>query len=179
MMASLYYTVFTTPMGWMGALASTKGLVQTTLPQSSSGKCLSILKVTTNDTFCHNLFARLISRLNLYMKGVPIHFGNEPIDLDDTPPFLASAWKACISIPIGETRTYKWLAIKSGNPKASRLAGQSMARNRLPIIVPCHRIIGSDGKLRGFGGGTTQLDLKLRLLKLEAQMNSCNHINDI
>ena len=86
-------------------------------------------------------------------------------------PFHRQAWQACMSIPFGETRTYKWLATQAGKPKAPRAAGQSMARNRLPIVVPCHRVIAADGGLRGFGAGATQLDLKQSLLSMEADAN--------
>jgi methylated-DNA-[protein]-cysteine S-methyltransferase len=70
------------------------------------------------------------------------------------------------SIPFGEVRTYRWLAQKIGNPRALRAVGSANARNRWPVVIPCHRIVGSDGHLTGFSapGG---LDLKARLLKLE------------
>ena len=72
-----------------------------------------------------------------------------------------------MTIPYGETRPYKWLAARAGRPNAPRAAGQSMARNRLPIVVPCHRVVASDGSLRGFGRDAAQLGLKQRLLDLE------------
>ncbi len=94
-------------------------------------------------------------------------FEAEPIDVEDASPFMQAAWGACRRIPAGETRSYKWLAEQAGRPQAPRAAGQSMARNRLPIIIPCHRVIASDGSLRGFGTGASQLGLKQRLLDLE------------
>ena len=67
--------------------------------------------------------------------------------------------------PAGETQTYLWLAEKAGSPKAVRAAGQAMARNRVPLIIPCHRVIGRDGGLHGFAG--PGIGMKARLLELE------------
>jgi len=78
--------------------------------------------------------------------------------------FEKTVWHALREIPYGETRTYKWLAEKIGKPNASRAVGQALSRNPLPIIVPCHRIIESDGSLGGYSGG---IDIKRRLLDIE------------
>jgi len=84
----------------------------------------------------------------------------------DVTTFFKKAWEVCRTIPFGETRSYRWLAEKAGNIRAARSAGQAMARNRLPLLVPCHRVVASDGSLHGFGGGG--LPLKSRLLEMEA-----------
>ena len=73
-------------------------------------------------------------------------------------------WLTLKEIPFGETRTYKWLAEKIGKPNASRAVGQALGRNPIPILLPCHRIIESDGSLGGFSGG---VDIKRRLLDIE------------
>lgn len=78
--------------------------------------------------------------------------------------FEKAVWQALTEIPFGETRTYKWLAEKIGKPKASRAVGQALGRNPIPIIIPCHRIIESDGSLGGYSGG---IDIKRRLLDME------------
>ena len=104
-----------------------------------------------------------------YLKGEENAFENITLDLEDAPPFFRAAWEACRTIPRGETRSYAWLAAAAGRPGASRAAGQAMARNRLSIVIPCHRVIGSDGGLHGYGGG---LDKKAHLLELEWQ--TCN-----
>ena len=162
------YDIFEISLGWMGVLASPRGLRRTTLPQPSPDRCVSFLRPDADvAAHCPGRFARLRSTLLLYFSGESVSFGDEPIDIDDAPPFHRAAWDACRSIPIGETRTYKWLAAQAGRPRSSRAAGQSMARNRLPIIIPCHRVIASDGSLGGFGKGAFQLHLKKRLLDLE------------
>jgi O-6-methylguanine DNA methyltransferase len=78
--------------------------------------------------------------------------------------FDHSVWTALKEIPFGETRTYKWLAEKIGRPNASRAVGQSLGRNPILIILPCHRIIESDGSIGGFSAG---IDIKRRLLEIE------------
>jgi methylated-DNA-[protein]-cysteine S-methyltransferase len=78
--------------------------------------------------------------------------------------FDQTVWITLKEIPFGETRTYKWLAERIGKPNASRAVGQALGRNPIPILLPCHRIIESDGSLGGFSGG---VDLKRRLLEIE------------
>lgn len=164
----LHHAVFETPLGWIGAIASERGLRRCTLPQQEPGACA--------DELCGDFeigvpaperFSELAGLFERYFENGREAFATVPIDVEDAPAFQRAAWLACRSIPSGETRSYKWLATRAGNPGASRAAGQAMARNRLPIVVPCHRVIGADGSLRGYGSGTTRLDLKRRLLELE------------
>jgi O-6-methylguanine DNA methyltransferase len=83
--------------------------------------------------------------------------------------FQKSVWNQIAVIPWGETRTYGQVAKMAKNPKASRAVGGACNKNPLPIIIPCHRVVGSDGSLVGFGGG---LDLKEKLLAFESKFNS-------
>ena len=163
------YDVFETRFGWMGVVASINGLRRTTLPQNSPDECLVRLGFDTFE-FRHSpgRFTGLIDRLSRYFDGENVEMDYQDIDVNDASPFERSSWAVCRTIRYGETRTYKWLAIKTGRPKAPRAVGQAMARNRLPIIVPCHRVLASDGQLRGFDGGEKRLDLKQRLLDLES-----------
>ena len=171
--ADRYYDIFETPLGWMGALTSSKGLRRTTLPQLSPDRCLAHLGPEADGAAIDpDRLGQLRGTLRRYFGGGGVTFRDEPIDIEDATPFLRAAWSACSSIPFGETRSYKWLAAEAGRPRALRAAGQSMARNRLPIIVPCHRVIGSDGGLGGYGRGVSQLRLKQRLLELEAAHSS-------
>lgn len=80
--------------------------------------------------------------------------------------FQKKVWQALCDIPYGETRSYKDIAIAVGNPKASRAVGMANNRNPIAIVVPCHRVIGSSGKLVGYAGG---LETKEKLLALEAE----------
>ena len=91
----------------------------------------------------------------------------EDFDLPLAPegtPFQQNVWKELCSIPYGETISYGELARRIGNPKASRAVGLANGSNPIPIIIPCHRVIGSNGKLTGYGGG---LPIKEKLLALE------------
>jgi methylated-DNA-[protein]-cysteine S-methyltransferase len=88
----------------------------------------------------------------------------QKIDPVNGTEFEKNVWLSLREIPFGETRTYKWLAEKIGKPNASRAVGQALGKNPLPIILPCHRIIESDGSLGGYSGG---IDIKRRLLDME------------
>ena len=78
--------------------------------------------------------------------------------------FMRRTWSALCDIPYGETASYKDIAVKIGNPKAVRAVGMANNRNPIPIFIPCHRVIGANGRLVGYGGG---LDIKTRLLEIE------------
>ncbi len=81
--------------------------------------------------------------------------------------FQKQVYAVVKTIPSGEVRSYSWVAEKIGNPKAARAVGQALKRNRLPIVIPCHRVIKKSGELGGFSGG---LDLKHELLKIEGRI---------
>ncbi|MFW6374386.1 MAG: methylated-DNA--[protein]-cysteine S-methyltransferase [Thermodesulfobacteriota bacterium] len=101
-------------------------------------------------------------QLSDYFEGKRKHF-----DLKLSPavtPFQGRVLQALQEVPYGETVTYGELARRIGQPNAARAVGMANARNPIPIVIPCHRVIGKSGKLTGFGGG---LDIKQRLLDLE------------
>ena len=85
-------------------------------------------------------------------------------DLDGLPPFTRAVLKAAAQIPYGEVRSYRWIAKKLGRPGASRAVGNALARNPVPIVIPCHRVVRSDGSIGGFALGA---GWKRRLLALE------------
>ncbi|MFN8222380.1 MAG: methylated-DNA--[protein]-cysteine S-methyltransferase [Gaiellales bacterium] len=89
------------------------------------------------------------------------------LDLRGLPPFTVSVLAELAKVPYGRTATYRDLAERVGKPSASRAVGTVMNRNRIPIVLPCHRIVGSSGSLVGYAGG---LELKERLLRLEGAM---------
>ena len=105
----------------------------------------------------------LKTKLQQYFDGQRVLF-DEPLDLREATAFQRRVWSVVRDIPYGEPRSYGQIAHQAGSPGAARAIGQAMATNPVPIVVPCHRVIGSDGDLRGFGGG---LDLKRRLLEME------------
>lgn len=102
------------------------------------------------------------AQLEAYFKGQRKAF---TLDLDARgTEFQKRVWQELVKIPYGQTLSYGELAARIGNPRACRAVGMANAKNPIPIIVPCHRVIGRDGSLTGFGGG---LDIKARLLELE------------
>ena len=107
-------------------------------------------------------FKEVKSQLAAYFAGALRRF-----DLPLVPSgtdFQTQVWKTLRTIPFGETRNYGWLAREIGRPKASRAVGAANGANPIPIIIPCHRVIGSSGALTGFGGG---IETKKFLLELE------------
>lgn len=111
----------------------------------------------------HPVIADARAQLAAYFEGDCTGF-NLPLDLRLGTPFQQLAWLTLGSIGYGQTITYGELADRMGRPSASRAAGAAIGRNPLAIIVPCHRVIGSNGSLTGYAGG---LERKLALLRLE------------
>lgn len=110
-------------------------------------------------------------QLSAYFEGGLKEFHQKIVFLSGTD-FEKSVWSALRDVPYGETRTYKWLSERIGKPKAHRAVGRALARNPLPIVLPCHRIIESDGHIGGYSSG---VDIKRRLLDMEyyySQMQS-------
>jgi methylated-DNA-[protein]-cysteine S-methyltransferase len=107
--------------------------------------------------------AQTVTQLREYFAGRRTEF-DLPLAVDGTA-FQRTVWRALQEIPYGETISYGELAKRVGNPKASRAAGSANGKNRIPIVIPCHRVIAAGGKLGGFGGG---LPVKQALLALES-----------
>lgn len=101
--------------------------------------------------------------LSAYFSGNLRAFNQEIVFLDGTE-FEKSVWRAAREVPYGETRTYKWLSERVGKPGAYRAVGQALSKNPVPIVIPCHRIIESDGNIGGYSEG---VEIKRRLLEME------------
>ena len=166
MTEQLAYTTFNTIMGWVGILGSSKGIRRITLPQPSAQDARRLLgKPVDYAEPAPNLFQDLIERFQAYFTGDRIDFPDK-LDLSGATPFQRQVWEVTKLIPHGDTRSYKWVAEQIGKSGASRAVGQALAKNPLPIIVPCHRVVNTDGRLGSFGGG---LEMKRHFLHLEAQ----------
>lgn len=114
------------------------------------------------------LISRAAEMLWEYFSGRRKNFDGLPLFFEGTE-FQKKAWNALLAIPYGETRTYKEQAEAIGNVKACRAVGAANGKNPISIIVPCHRVIGSDKSLVGYGGG---LEVKAALLELESGRDS-------
>jgi len=153
-----------TAWGWVGIASSPTGLLALTLPQPTQERALQpLLERWGEEQLYDDVLDGLKRKLQHYFDGQRVLF-DEPLDLRAATAFHRQVWSAVRDIPYGETRSYGQIARQAGSPGAARAVGQAMAANPVPIVVPCHRVIGSDGNLCGFGGG---LDLKRRLLEME------------
>lgn len=153
-----------TTLGWIGVLSSVHGIRALTLPHPTHDEAIN--HMPTDAKFAQRkpgAFSSLHAKLDQYFSGRLVTF-DEVLDLDKSSHFFLAVWKECQNIPIGQTRSYAWLAAQAGHPSAARAAGQAMARNQIPIIIPCHRVISSDGSIGGYSGG---LSMKKYLLSLE------------
>jgi O-6-methylguanine DNA methyltransferase len=154
-----------TPLGSFGAVFTPRGLACLTFPADSQEGLEAWVRarapksrVIQNELDLEDLSAQLTA----YFEGTLQQF-SLPLDLRGTP-FQLDVWHALLEIPYGEVRSYGDIARAIGRPRAVRAVGMANHDNPIPIIVPCHRVIGSNRALTGYGGG---LDLKERLLQLE------------
>lgn len=164
----LYYTLFETRLGWVGLSATAEKKI-----------CRLVWHQPSREAARHSLggseliedsvpFHDLPQRLECYFKGEKVNFSNR-VKLSSITPFRYATLKIVRSIPYGETRSYSWIAANLGKPQAYRAVGQALRLNPVPIIIPCHRVVGATGSLIGFSGG---LSLKRFLLHMEEKFSS-------
>jgi len=147
--------------GWQFAIVSSlKGLRYVDLHGSPLSGLSERLNAHVAPDDERNLPA--LRELREYLAGERELF-SIPLDIQGTP-FQQSVWKAIRGVPYGKTTSYEEIAVRVGRPKATRAVGQAVGANPVPIFIPCHRIVGKQGDLTGYGGG---LPLKERLLALE------------
>ncbi len=139
--------IFSTPIGRLRLFLTPRGVY--------------LLEKTDKPTKGKNSISELILK---FLQGERVEFQHLEIDWEDYSPLEIRILKEVRKIPYGETRTYLWLAKKTGNPRGARYMGRVLSLNRTPIIIPCHRVIRSDGKIGGYSWGK---ELKEFLLKLE------------
>jgi methylated-DNA-[protein]-cysteine S-methyltransferase len=166
------YALFTTAIGTCAVAWSRRGLVAIQLPDATEAATREglLAKVILPDEGGSEEppagVKASIARIIRHLEGEPGSLARVVLDLEGTPPFHRKVYEAARRIAPGEIRSYGELAAEAGSPRASRAVGQAMAKNPLPIVVPCHRVIASNGKPGGFTayGG---LDTKARLLAIE------------
>lgn len=113
----------------------------------------------------HPILLKTAKQLNEYFAGKRQIF-DLPLDFSGTE-FQQKVWQALLTIPFGETRSYKQIAEQIGNVKAVRAVGAANGKNPISIIAPCHRVVGANGKLVGFAGGLENKDILLKIEKLQ------------
>jgi methylated-DNA-[protein]-cysteine S-methyltransferase len=156
---SFAYKLMESPVGKLKLVASDKGLVAI-LWKNDSPRRVRLGELIEDEK--HPVLIEAERQLREYFAGKRKTF-SIVLDMRGTR-FQRDVWKALLAIPFGETRSYGQLAKQLGNSRATRAVGAANGRNPISIIVPCHRVIGSSGKLTGFAGG---LETKAHLLNLE------------
>jgi methylated-DNA-[protein]-cysteine S-methyltransferase len=166
------YAVFATAIGPCGVAWSRRGLVSIQLPEATMEATRARLweRITLPDDGGSMTppaaVQAAIERIIRHLTGKDAGLDGIALDLEDVPPFHRKVYEAARRITRGEIRSYGDLAGDAGSPNGARAVGQAMAKNPLPIVVPCHRVIAAGGKPGGFTspGG---LDTKARLLAIE------------
>lgn len=167
---TIHYCLEETPFGWLALLGSAGGLLRVSLQPEPQQALDGLGEKMDGAEENAVVFSDALSAFNDYFAGNVNALDRIPLDLSGASPFFGAAWIACRGIPPGETRSYQWLAEAAGNARASRAAGQAMARNPFPLIIPCHRVVGSNGGLHGYGAGG--IGVKARLLEMERNRGS-------
>jgi len=162
------WIVFASRLGWMALRVHGQSVRQLSFGHRSA--TVAISAIAPGQMASRKLTAwqrRLVERLQGYAEGVPVDFRDLPVDLSDTTDFHARVLSACREIAYGQTASYGELAVAAHRPAAARAVGNCMARNRVPLIIPCHRVIRAGGDIGSYSaaGGSATKD---RLLKMEA-----------
>lgn len=167
-MEKVYYADIEIPLGTVWAAATDRGLVQV----HASGRKEDFLtelrrRIDAEQVYDPGRFGELRRRLELWSEGEPVDF-DLPLDLRGTE-FQKEVWRAIYRIPHGRLSSYGRLAEAIGRPGAARAVGNAVGANPCGIVIPCHRVIWSNGGIGGFGGGydPERLDAKRRLLAVE------------
>jgi len=158
---------FSSALGWCALVGEGRMLKGLAFGHPSSEAAIKALapKLLEEASF-DQWNAPLIKRLQAYAQGKPVDFSNVEVDPGPQTEFRNRIIRYCRQIPFGQTLTYAQLAVKAGHPRAARAVGNCMACNRIPLVIPCHRVLASGGGLGGYSapGG---ISLKRQLLELE------------
>ncbi len=159
------YTIFRTAWGYFGFVARGKSLISTYLPQQAEDLGRAIRDGWPQAVEDREALPRFRRNVVGYFEGKSAKFAVE-IDLSEVPTFQRMVLEACGCIPYGKSASYADLARAVGKPGAARAVGGAMAHNPFPLVIPCHRVVRSDGSLGGFSS-PRGLKEKVRLLRLE------------
>jgi|TARA_B100000315_G_scaffold112857_1_gene103489 methylated-DNA-[protein]-cysteine S-methyltransferase len=169
-MSADYYAIFKTSLGWCGIIYGKHGLIKIYLPGMKKEKLeKSIHSYNKSIVGRSGRITILIRNICSYFKGKNVRF-NLPVNMGAMTDFEKKVYKQAMKIPFGKVKTYKWLAEKAGVPNGARAVGNALGKNPVPLIIPCHRVIKSDGRLGGFStpGGIL---IKRKMLSIEGHAN--------
>lgn len=164
----IYFSSFSTPIGQVFVAKNSRGVCRISFPHNTESDFQhaffkkAATPIERNDTSLQYE----ITALRAYFAGKQVAF-DFPLDISSGTPFQTKVWKKLQDIPYGECRSYRWVAEQIGSPGASRAVGSANHRNPLPPVIPCHRVIGSDGQLTGYASG---LAIKKWLLENESRV---------
>jgi methylated-DNA-[protein]-cysteine S-methyltransferase len=168
-MSAQAFAIFDSPIGTCGIAWNAKGIAGFQLPSATAGATRGRMQQRWTEAIESAPppgVQRVIDRVLALLNGEPIDLSGIPVDLDDAPEFHRKVYEVARTIPPGRTMTYGEIAKRLGVPHESREVGQALGRNPIAVIVPCHRVLGADGKMGGFsasGGVAT----KRRILEIE------------
>ncbi len=165
------YTIFLTAWGWAGFVVDQKALRIFVLPEERKEDVLFNIKkeLKYDNLFEDNrVWESLIKKVKEYFTGKKVDFSDYQLNLDNYTNFQKKILQTVRKIPYGETRSYKKVAEEAGYPRAYRAVGNTMRNNPLPLILPCHRIIKSNGMLGGFSG-KEGVAFKKKMIDLESE----------
>lgn len=158
------YAICETRLGWVGVGLEGRRISGTAGPRARREEALEELaRRGAIDPADGSEAAEAAEVVRRWFEGEAVDVAGR-IELPDGTAFQRAVWQAMLEIPRGETRSYGWVAERIGRPGSARAVGQAVGANPLPLLVPCHRVVASDGGLGGFGGG---LEMKEALLRLE------------
>ncbi|MCL6244745.1 MULTISPECIES: methylated-DNA--[protein]-cysteine S-methyltransferase [Acinetobacter] len=157
----LSYQFLDSPVGQLKLVAHETALVAVLWENENSNRVRLAALV---EDLQHPILLKTAQQLNEYFAGKRQQF-DLPLDFEGTA-FQQQVWQALLTIPFGETRSYKQIAEQIGNVKAVRAVGAANGKNPISIIAPCHRVVGANGKLVGFAGGLENKDILLKLEKI-------------
>jgi methylated-DNA-[protein]-cysteine S-methyltransferase len=170
-----HYCLFDTAIGPCGVAWSERGLTRLQLPESDRSATERRLRgsAARESQAAPGEIYQLITDIQSYMAGHRVDFASVAIDLTGVGPFQQKVYAAARAIPWGQTLSYGELARQTGSPDAAREVGRALARNPVPIIVPCHRILANGRRIGGFSapGGTITKECLLALegVRVEAE----------
>jgi methylated-DNA-[protein]-cysteine S-methyltransferase len=166
MITGLYYSVFTAGQDYGTLVADESGITEFVLPVPNNDDAVNSIRKRHPGIIEKDTAALMHARelIKSYFGGIEADFRKIPVNLSNLTDFTRKVLKAVSQIPYGQTRTYMRVASEIGEKDAARAVGNALNRNPVPVIIPCHRVIQSDGEIGGFSAG---LEWKMRLLNIE------------
>lgn len=158
--------IFKTGWGWCGVVVGKRGIMEVILPEGSEDRVKARIRSRYPESREVGRESEEIQKaLKMYFSGKRVDF-DFSLDLSPYSDFQRRVWEVVRTIPYGEIKSYQWVAVRLGEPRGGRAVGGALARNPVPVIIPCHRVVRKDGSLGGFSapGG---IELKRRMLELE------------